>query len=296
MDRALRVLTLLLAGAGPVPPLPVVVPAPGAVTPPAVTAVRAAHHPGYDRLVLQFSGAVPTVSAAWKAHIVNPETDARIAVAGHAFALISMTPAQGHTDAGHVTLPRRITFALPNLTQLVVTEDFEAHISIGLGLQRHTALHVQRLTSPSRVVIDITSAWPTTTVKDYFLHVPSFKVGHLPYIRAGSRPVAAGGVARQALERLFAGPTPAERAGGLTFLASGATGFSALSISQGVARVRLTGSCRGAGATSVANLIEPTLKQFASVRWVKIYDQHGQTGTPSGQQDSIPACLEPRPS
>jgi hypothetical protein len=293
MARSLRVLARLLAGPGLVLPLAVAVPPAAAVTIPTVTAVRAAHHPGYDRLVLQFSGALPTATAAWKPYIVNPETGSRVAVAGHAFALISMTPAQGHTDTGHVTLPRRVTFALPNLTQLVVTEDFEAHVSIGLGLQRHTALHVQRLTSPSRVVIDVTSAWPTTNVKDYFLHVPSFTVGRVPYIRAVNRPVAAGGVARQALERLFAGPTPAERAAGLTFLASGATGFSSLSISQGVARVRLTGNCRGGGATSVANLIVPTLKQFASVRWVKIYDRLGRTGTPSGHVDSLPACLEP---
>jgi hypothetical protein len=187
-----------------------------------------------------------------------------------------------------------MTFALPNLTELVVTEDFEAHVSIGLGLQRHTGLHIVRLTSPSRIVIDIGATWATTPVRDYFLHVPSFTVGHTPYVRPVTRPVAAGAVARQALERLFAGPTQAEKAAGLHFAASGATGFSSLAISQGVARVRLTGTCNSHGSTfTVANEIVPTLKQFASVHWVKIYDKLGHTEHPTGFVDSIPACLEP---
>jgi hypothetical protein len=37
----------------------------------------------------------------------------------------------------------------------------------------------------------------------------------------------------------------------------------------------------------------PTLKQFPSVRWVKIYDQNGRTERPFGHSDSIPFSLEP---
>ena len=39
-----------------------------------------------------------------------------------------------------------------------MTEDFEAHVSIGIGVQRHTSLHVLRLTSPSRIVIDVATS------------------------------------------------------------------------------------------------------------------------------------------
>jgi hypothetical protein len=35
-----------------------------------------------------------------------------------------------------------------------------------------------------------------------------------------------------------------------------------------------------------------TLRQFASVDWVKIFDPAGHTGVPNGHTDSIPACLE----
>jgi hypothetical protein len=39
--------------------------------------------------------------------------------------------------------------------------------------------------------------------------------------------------------------------------------------------------------------IMPTLKQFPSVHWVKIYDRYGHTERPSGHSDSIPLSLEP---
>ncbi|SHN87750.1 Alcohol dehydrogenase GroES-like domain-containing protein [Geodermatophilus obscurus] len=62
------------------------------------------------------------------------------------------------------------------------------------------------------------------------------------------------------MDRLFAGPTPAEQARGLQFLASGATGFSDLSLSQQIARVRLAGGCSSGGPTvSIAGEIFPLL-------------------------------------
>jgi hypothetical protein len=61
-----------------------------------------------------------------------------------------------------------------------------------------------------------------------------------------------------------------------------------------VARVWLTGRLSSGGSTfTVASEIMPTLKQFPSVRWVKIYDQNGRTERPFGHSDSIPFSLEP---
>jgi hypothetical protein len=58
--------------------------------------------------------------------------------------------------------------------------------------------------------------------------------------------------------------------------------------------VRLVGGANSHGSTlTIAKEIFPLLKQFPTVRWVKIYDQNGQTETPTGQSDSIPAGLEP---
>ena len=133
-----------------------------------------------------------------------------------------------------------------------------------------------------------------TAVDVYFQHEDRFVAGTEPYTEAVERTVSAASPAAGALEALFAGPTTAEQAQSLRVVLSEATGFADLSISGGIARVRLTGGCNSQGATfTVYNLIEPTLKQFATVDYVKVYSPGGETAEPDGPSDSIPACLEP---
>jgi hypothetical protein len=97
-----------------------------------------------------------------------------------------------------------------------------------------------------------------------------------------------------ALTEFFAGPTPEEEAQGLAAVTSGATGFSALEIQDGVARVYLTGSCNSGGATyTISCPIFANLLQFDEIEYVKIYDENGETEVPVGASNSIPFCLEP---
>ena len=78
------------------------------------------------------------------------------------------------------------------------------------------------------------------------------------------------------------------------FSVRGWPGFKILGIRDGVARVQLLGKIGSGGSTfTIANEIMPTLKQFPSVRWVKIYDRFGHTERPSGRSNSIPFGLEP---
>ncbi|MFD5513293.1 GerMN domain-containing protein [Streptomyces sp. NPDC127051] len=172
--------------------------------------------------------------------------------------------------------------------------DFEGALSFGVGLARREPLSVSTLTSPSRVVIDIRTPFPTASVKDCFLDDNRFATGREPYVRPVTRPAIPPALADGALQHLFAGPTQTELASGLRFANSSATGFKDLSIRSGVARVTLTGSCSSGGSTfTIADEIIPTLKQFSSVKWVKIYDPSGHTQHPAGNSDSIPQCLEP---
>ena len=65
-------------------------------------------------------------------------------------------------------------------------------------------------------------------------------------------------------------------------------------MTDGIARVYLKGQCNSQGATyTIANVLRVNLKQFSYIQFVKIYDQNGNTEVPDGNQDSIPACLEP---
>ncbi len=87
---------------------------------------------------------------------------------------------------------------------------------------------------------------------------------------------------------------PAEIAKGMRLLSSRATGFTQVRIADRIAQVRPTGGCTSGGSTvSVAGEIMPSLRQFSTVRWVKMYDPRGRTERPGGRTDSIPACLEP---
>ncbi|MDH3680041.1 MAG: GerMN domain-containing protein [Acidimicrobiia bacterium] len=134
----------------------------------------------------------------------------------------------------------------------------------------------------------------TTEVEVYFLDTVRFADGTEPYVEAVSRRVPAATPAAGALDALFAGPTPAEQGANLAVELSEATGFSGLSIESGIARVTLVGGCDSGGSTfTIANLITPTLKQFATVDYVKIYDADGTTAAPEGSSDSIPECLNP---
>jgi hypothetical protein len=263
---------------------------------PTLTAIRAGHHPGFDRLVFQFSGPVPAHrTVRYVRKVIGDASGRPILVTGNARLEVRFSGATGHDPSGHSTYgPARRAFALPNLIQVVNAGDFEAHLGFGIGLARKEHINVFTLTDPSRVVIDVATPFRTVPVKVYLFKASAFASGHEPFTRPVGRPVIPPAVASGALQRLFGGPTVPDMSSGLSFLRSEATGIRLMSIRDGVARVRLTGGCNVHGSTaSIALEIEPTLRQFRSVRWVKIYDPAGHTADPTGHSDSLPDCLNP---
>ncbi len=160
-------------------------------------------------------------------------------------------------------------------------------------------LVVSGCTLPFAATPTPTAAVPPTqapvTLTVYFTDVARFQVGTEPYEKAVTRTVPAPASLPEAvLTELFKGPTAAEKQSGLEVFLSGATGFSQLTIADGIARIYLTGECNSKGSTyTIGNLINANLAQFPEIQWVKIYDQNGETETPDGQTGSIPFCLEP---
>lgn len=257
--------------------------------------IRAAHHPGFDRLVFEFSGPPPSRQhVRYVNQLVADPSGRRIPIAGRAILAASFFPVTAHGGADNGTAPERAAFALPNVMTVVRAGDFESVLSYGVGLAKRTPFHVSTLTNPSRVVLDIDTPFRTMLRKVYFENLARFSRGTQPYVTAVLRPVLPAAPAVAVMDRLFAGPTDAEYASGLRLQQSHATGFTGLSITDLVARLRLTGGCSSGGSTfSIADEIYPALKQFASVDFVKIYDPAGHTESPSGRNDSIPFCLEP---
>lgn len=131
-------------------------------------------------------------------------------------------------------------------------------------------------------------------VQVFFLDEDAFNVGRAPYVTPVERSVDASAPIAGALDELFRGPTAQERAAGLRFIDSEATGYTSLRIDGGTAHVQLTGGCSSGGSTfTIADQIAATLRQFREIETVKIYDPDGGTGVPDAPGDSLPVCLEP---
>ena len=298
--RACVLLALAIAAAGVLAPGSSAQLAPpshaaATTTVPRLIAISAAHHPGFDRLVFEFSGPPPSrQNVRYVNQLIADPSGRPIPIAGRAILAASFFPATARRGATSVTVPGRLAFALPNVMTVVPAGDFESVLSYGIGLAKRTTFHVFTLTSPSRVVIDIDTQFQTVLKKVYFENLPRFAAGTQPYVTAVLRPVLPAAPATGVMDRLFAGPTQVEAASGLRLQQSRATGFTGLSITGRVARVRLTGACSSGGSTfTIADEAYPTLKQFATVDFVKMYDPAGHTERPSGSSDSIPFCLEP---
>lgn len=261
---------------------------------PTLVGIRAAHHPGFDRVVFRFRGGLPSsVRVRYVDRLIADGSGLPVRIAGRAILRVRFEPAQAHDDQGE-TVPGRRAFALPNLMTTVRAGDFEAVTTYGLGLAMRRPFEVFTLTQPNRVVVDVRAGFPTVTRRVFFFNVDNFVDNEDPFFMPVLRPVRAGTPATGVMDRLFAGPLDRERARGLRLLRSHAQDFADLAIQDGIARVRLTGGCDSDGSTvTIAGEIMPTLRQFDTVDWVKIYDPAGTTGTPNGASDSMPECLEP---
>lgn len=252
-----------------------------------LTSVTARHVGDVDRVTFTFAGGLPAhVYPQWLDRLIYDGSGLPVRVAGATILAVGFTSATGHDQDGF-TFAKRTAYALPNVITSVYGGDFEGYLTVGLGLQKRTSYTVTKLHDPDRVVVDVRADFPTTQRKIWLADPEAAFV-------ARSRPVPAGAPAAGALHALFAGPTPQERAAGLRLVRSRAWGFDDLSVVDGIARVRLTRGCRSGGSTiTVAGEIAPTLRQFPTVDWVKILAPGGGTEQPTGDVDSIPACLEP---
>ena len=182
----------------------------------------------------------------------------------------------------------------PTSSPSVGAGDFEGTVTFGLGVQKRTSYTVRSCTAPTASWSTSRAGFPTTTRKVWLVDRDAVATG-TP--RTSSR--SAAGPRRRArpprrCTRCSPGRPRPERAAGLRLVRSRAWGFDDLQIASGIARVRLTRGCGSGGSTiTVAGEIVPTLRQFPTVDWVKIYAPGGSTEQPRGQVDSIPACLEP---
>ena len=119
--------------------------------------VRTGRHPAYDRTVFDFAGGTPGYRVEYGT-LVSGGTGEVIPLAGPADLVVVFNPAYAHDiDTGATTYPISTVLdpGLPTLRQIKFGEDFEAHVSAGLGLADRVGFRVFQLHNPDRVVVDV---------------------------------------------------------------------------------------------------------------------------------------------
>lgn len=258
--------------------------------------------PRFDRVVLGLSRPAANYQVRYVPQLIQDGSGLPVPLKGDADLEVRVDGAVAHDSNGQSTVPVRNHEPANwgSLRQAKLVSDFEGIVIFGLGLRKQVDFQVFTLTGPDRLVIDVAMPgehpWncQSGAVRVFFFNEPRFVANTEPFVTPVWRRVRTPAVAGGALYSLFHGPLATEYDSGLRFLNSDASGFTGLSISSGVARVRLTGGCDAHGSTvSIANEIIPVLKQFPNVTYVKIHDPNGQTADPTGPTDSIPDCLNP---
>jgi hypothetical protein len=152
--RALVAVTLLIAGT-----LAAAAPAEAVNSVPTLTNIRTGLNTGFDRIVLDLgSGAAPTVSYQLVDELTADPSGEIVWLTGEYFVNVAVGHAAAHDDNGNLTYlgPQKFrTRNLRNVMAVALTGDFEAQLTIGLGVRSRTAVNVFTLTAPNRVVIDV---------------------------------------------------------------------------------------------------------------------------------------------
>ena len=123
-----------------------------------LTAVRTARHTGYDRVVFQFSGGRPAVTAERVTAVYADPKGTKISLPGHSFLHVVFRGASGScSQPAHRTWtgPNVLTLRYPQLLAVAAAGDFEGYLSFGFGLSARGPYHVSTLTGPDRIVIDV---------------------------------------------------------------------------------------------------------------------------------------------
>jgi hypothetical protein len=125
-----------------------------------LTAVRAAAHSGYDRVVFQFEGTrVPGYRIEYVGEITLGESDDEFLTL-QGGALVQATFQGSASDdhrPGTQTVPDRFTPGLAQVKQIGLAEDWEGLVRLGIGLDHRAGFRVLELRDPVRVVVDVAS-------------------------------------------------------------------------------------------------------------------------------------------
>lgn len=125
---------------------------------PQVTAIRVAHHPRFDRVVIDLSGPAPGFAVRYVRRLHRDPSGKVVDLLGPASLRLVLKPADGHdpaTGRSTISTPRRTAWRLDQVRESAVIGDFEAVFTVGVGLRREAPFRVLTLHAPTRIVVDV---------------------------------------------------------------------------------------------------------------------------------------------
>ena len=126
-------------------------------TTPNVIGIRTGQHATFDRVVIDLKGGAPGSKVGYVKEVREDGSGKVVETRGRANLLVRLTPTNAHHENGSPTYsgPNRFTVDYPALREVAFTGDFEATVSIALGIRHKTGFRVMTLQSPTRIVVDI---------------------------------------------------------------------------------------------------------------------------------------------
>ncbi|ONI88374.1 hypothetical protein ALI22I_18585 [Saccharothrix sp. ALI-22-I] len=154
--KKLALLALTLVAVGSV--IPAASAASSMTQTPVLTNIRTGRHADFDRVVLDLNGHRPQFFIRCVDQLIYDGSGYPSSLPGNYFLEVRSTPAQAHDDNGNPTYtgPRSFeTPALTNVQAVEITGDYEANLTVGIGMRRDSWHRVFLLDAPTRVVIDV---------------------------------------------------------------------------------------------------------------------------------------------
>jgi hypothetical protein len=159
-----------------------------------LTAIRTGRHGSYERLTLQFTSSFGEAKIYYVPVVHADPSDKAVPLQGLSFLQIVVHGAVAHwqgTPIAPYTGPSTVTSGYPTLKQVSISGDFEAVLSLGVGLGRTAGFQVTRLQSPDRLVVDVAETpawrmWPDDNLATARATQTSFDQGHMPWRNSGS--------------------------------------------------------------------------------------------------------------
>jgi hypothetical protein len=123
---------------------------------PKLVGLRAGRHPGFDRVVFQLDGPIPSYYSVRYVPVVRLDGSGEpLRLRGNAFLEVVVRAPTHDEDYRPVLTPTRLRLDLPALREVSAPGSFEGQTTAGIGVTRKVGFRVFELTSPTRIVIDL---------------------------------------------------------------------------------------------------------------------------------------------